>query len=385
MRRHGIARVVVNRPSSRRALGAVAVCCAALVGFLASYDSPWPTRLSADEAPGGAAPVEANEAPAATTSNTKAPGPAAETLEQRRERIAKLTGEELEELNRKREVFEELSPEKQQQLRDLHRLVDESENAAELRETMRRYSAWLRTLPAGRRAELASLPTEERLAQVRQLLEQQRREQEQRMPRPPGRSLKGDDAKVLGVWIDEILTTHESQIAAMIPAGPFRDRYRQISDPQRRRASLIFTLSRRMSEGGPPLEFPTDEEYAKLTAGLSPAARQELETLATRKEKSELVFEWARTQFFSQFQIPQPPQPSREELEKYFREEVNANDRAWLEGLPPERFARELRRHYQMQQMRRSFDGQRGGAGAPGKPLGPGLLPKPPSGRGPDM
>lgn len=375
MRRHGIARVVVNRPSPRRALGAVAVGCAALVGFVASSDSPSRTRLNADEAP----------SEVATTPNAKAPAPAAETLEQRRERIAKLTGEELEELNRKREVFEELSPEKQQQLRDLHRLVDESENAAELRETMRRYSAWLRTLPAGRRAELASLPTDERLTQVRQLLEQQRREQEQRMPRPPGRSLKGDDAKVLATWIDEILTTHESEIAAMIPAGPFRDRYRQISDPQRRRASLIFTLSRRMNEGGPPLEFPSDEEYAKLIAGLSPAARQELEALATRKEKSELVFEWARTQFFSQFQIPQPPQPTREELEKYFREEVNANDRAWLEGLPPERFARELRRHYQMQQMRRSFDGQRGGAGAPGKPLGPGLLPKPPSGRGPDM
>jgi len=78
----------------------------------------------------------------------------------------------------------------------------------------------------------------------------------------------------------------------------------------------------------------------------------------------------------SQFQ---PLQPSRDELEKYFRDEISPNDRAWLEGLPPERFARELRRHYQMQQMRRAFDPQRL---SPGKPVIPGGKGRPVRGPG---
>jgi len=315
--------------------------------------------------------------PPATTTNTNA---TAESLEERRAWVAKMPEDGLEEIRRKREVFEEVSAEKQQRLRDLHREIEEDAKSAELRETLQRYSAWLRTLPAGRRAELLSLSADERLTQVRQLLEQQRREQEQRMPRPPsGRSLKGDDMAALTTWIDDLLVRHEDEIMNLIPVGFFRDRLRQTTEPHRRRPILLFTLSRRLAEGGSPLGFPTEADYQALAKELSPAARQELETLPTPKEQGELVFEWARTQYFTQFQ---PQQPSREELEKYFREEMSANDRAWLEGMPPERFARELRRHFQAQAMRRAFDPQRSSTGkpmGPGGPGGPGRPPKPAS------
>lgn len=308
------------------------------------------------------------------------------SLEERRDQLATMSAQELDELRRKRDVFEVLAPEKQQPLRDLHREIDEDAKSAELRETLHRYAAWLRTLPAGRRAELLSLSPDDRLAQVRQLLEQQRREQEQRMPRPAGRTLQGDDAKALLAWIDDLLARHESEIVSMVPAGFFRDRMRQSTDPQRRRASLLFTLSRRLGEGGTQLDFPTDDDFQTLAKTLSPAARQELESLTTRKERGDLVFEWARSQYMSQFQ---PLQPSREELEKYFREEISPNDRAWLEGLPPERFARELRRHHQMHTMRRAFESQRspplgkpgGPAGLP--PAGPGRPGKGPAGESP--
>jgi len=293
-----------------------------------------------------------------------------------RDPLAHLSPQELDELRRKRDAFELLSPDKQQWLRDLHHELDADPKSAELRETLQHYSAWSRTLPAGRRAELLSLPADERLVQVQQLLEQQRREQEQRMPRPVGRSLQGDDVKVLMAWLDELLTRHDSEIVNLVPPGFFRDRLQQTTDPQRRRATLLFTLSRRMGESGAPLDFPTEDDYQTLAQKLSPSARQELEALATRKEKGERVLEWARSQYMSQFQ---PLQPSRDELEKYFRDEISPNDRAWLEGLPPERFARELRRHYQMQQMRRAFDPQRL---SPGKPVIPGGKGRPVKGPG---
>lgn len=292
-----------------------------------------------------------------------------DSIEQRRAYVAGLAPRELDELQRKREAFQQLAPETQQSLRVLHAAIQNDAQVDDLRHTLQQYSGWLRTLPAGRRAELLSLATDERVGQIRQLLEQQRREQEQRMPRLTGRSLKGDDAKVLAQWLDNIIAQHEEELSNLVPPGFFRDRFRQITDPQRRRASLLFTLARRMSEAGPPLDFPTDEDFEKLATQLSSPARSELEKLAARKERSELVLEWARSQYMSQFQ---PPQPSREELEKYFREEVSPNDRAWLEGLPPERFAQELRRHYQMHTMRRTFDPQRFGPGKPGGGGGPG-------------
>ena len=193
------------------------------------------------------------------------------------------------------------------------------------------------------------------------------------MPRPAGRSLQGDDAKVLMAWLDELLARHRtSDIMNLVPPGFFHDRLQQTTDPQRRRATLLFTLSRRMGESGEPLDFPTEDDYQTLAQKLSRSPRQELEALATRKEKGERVFESARSQYMSQFQ---PQQPSREELDKYFRDEISPNDRAWLEGLPPERFARELRRQTQMQQMRRAaFDPQRS---SPGKPVIPGAKGRP--------
>lgn len=299
-----------------------------------------------------------------------------ESLDERRQRVEQLSPDDLEELQRKREAFANLSPDRQRNLRTFHQDLEADPRAAELRETLQRYSAWLRTLPAGRRAELLGLPADERMSQIKQLLEQQRREQEQRVARSGGKVLSPDDGKVFIAWAEQWVGEHEEELLNMVPPGFFRDRLKQTEDPARRRMSLLFVLTRYRAEGSAPPQIPTDEDFEKLAEKLSEGPRAELKALPGRKERLDLVSEWGRGIFMNQFQ---PLAPSREELEKFFREEVNPNDRAWLEGLPPERFARELRRLFQAHSMRRNWEAGRGpgggfpgGPGLPGGPGGPG-------------
>lgn len=379
-----------DRPARRRLLSRLGLCALVVGPIWAPVLRATPLVAQAPPAPGPAPapalPSAGGPAPdSASDSQERAkptPAPQAgplfgrgESVDERRQMVARLSAEEQAELRRKREVFEQLSPLQQQRLREFHEALTNDPQAESLRTTLERYTAWLRTLPAGRRAELSSLPADERLKQVRQLLEQQQRERELRTPRPPGRAPAGDDGKLVVAWLEELVARHEPEILELTPAGFFRDRLRQTTDEKRRRMSLVFVLARARSEGA-TLDFPTDEEFQQLAARLSPASRRELDAAPTRKEKGDLVFEWSRGLFFSQFQ---PPQVTREELERFFREEINANDRAWLEGLPPERFARELRRLYFTQTMRRQFDAQRGGDGPRGEgPRGPaGGRPKP--------
>ncbi|GAG41333.1 unnamed protein product, partial [marine sediment metagenome] len=95
-----------------------------------------------------------------------------EDLAARRERVVQMAAAEKVQLHRLWERFQSLSPAEQEKLRQFEREIAEDEHAAELRDIMRRYYQWCKTLPAYQRLELLELPAKERVAHIRKIKRQ---------------------------------------------------------------------------------------------------------------------------------------------------------------------------------------------------------------------
>ena len=78
----------------------------------------------------------------------------------------------------------------------------------------------------------------------------------------------------------------------------------------------------------------------KLAERLSEVHRKQLLAATTPKEQIELIMKWFRAALFRQFE------PTRDELEKYYRESLTAEDREWLDAMPRQRFQQTLRSLY---------------------------------------
>lgn len=293
-----------------------------------------------------------------------------ETLAQRRERFTQMTPQQLAELARKKERFDHMPPEQQASLRQLHAELSADASEAELRGVLTRYHVWLQTLTAAQRAELLSLPAQERLTQIRKLQEAQRKDQQRFVLPSSGPSLPEADLVALLAWFDRLLERVEPQILAQSPRT--REFLDKTTDQRQRRWILTMAGGRQRGENRVNLLTPTQEEIESLREQLSPASRLQFDAATTRDKKQELVQEWLRSAMFQQFR------PTSDELERFYREELTAAEREWLDPMPRERFLRELGNMYRF----RASGGQRapfggrppfggGSGGSPGLPAGP--------------
>lgn len=275
---------------------------------------------------------------------------AQQTLDARRQRLEQMSQQELAELRRKKERFDQLSEAEQERLRKLHADLQTDPQADQLQQVLASYNAWLQTLTAAERAELMSLPAEQRVRQIKQLQQEQRRDVADRLGTPSA-TIPAEDATVVLEWMDEYLKRSRAHLETQMPQ--LAERLAQTGDSKRHVAVLMFALMQSRSEAGltPPALDPADIE--RLAEKLSPTSRQQLNAAPNPKEQMDLILKWCRAAFFRQFE------PSREELEKYYRESLTAEDREWLDAMPRQRFQQTLRSMYFRD--RQIAEGGRGG------------------------
>lgn len=295
---------------------------------------------------------------------------AEESLEERRARLKQLAPDELWQLAIKQERFQQLPPTRQAELRKFHGDLQIDPQTEKLQEILNRYHEWLQTLPAAQRAELLSLSAEERVARIRKIQQDRQKEDERRQA--GGRSIDPADQKIILDWLDQLAIRHEAEFSQN--SNPrFKEFLDQITDERRRRLMLIGSALRTRGEANKPWS-PSSTEIQELISQLSPALRRDLESRKTEEERLERVHELIRGSFFSLWQ------PSAEDLERFYSQDLSVADRDWLDAMPRERFQRELRKLYAEQM------GRRGGGGEGPRPPFPfGFPGRGPGGRRPDQ
>lgn len=254
-----------------------------------------------------------------------------------------LSPAEKKELQSKQDRFYRLDPASQDELRDLHEQLTQAPDAAPLQAVLTRYARWLQTLPSGQRADLLSLPPAERVVEIRRLLQDQTAS---RMRSYVPRKLADDDLRAIASWVEQLVEHHEAELLERVP--PFKDQLAHITDPKQRIQALTFMIHR----FGFRRDWlqPTDEEIGELRSRLSAEAQEDLDQAKAEGRLPELTAAWMGAAMFSR--LAGPP-VDREQLRKYYKEDLEPQQREWLESLPPERMQAELVRMYYAHRFRR--------------------------------
>ena len=328
----------------------------------------WPFLLAAWVLCAVSAAPPADEQPAAPT-EMSAPALA--------DRLAELSPAEKKELQSKQDRFYRLDPAAQDELRELHDQLTQAPDAAQLQAVLARYARWLQTLPSGQRADLLSLPPAERVAEIRRVLQEQTAS---RMRSYVPRKLADDDLRTIAGWVEQLVQRHEPELLERVPA--FQEQLANITEPKRRIQALTFMIHR----FGFRRDWlqPTDDEIGQLRRQLSAEARDDLDKAKAEGRLPELTAAWMGAAMFSR--LAGPP-VDKDQLRKYFNEDLEPQQREWLESLPPERMQAELVRMYYANRFRREGYRDWPGFRKPGSGLrGPSVPPRfgPPLGRDPD-
>lgn len=282
------------------------------------------------------------------------------------DRLTSMSPAEKERLRIQYERFERLPEAEQVKLRQLDSAIANDPQPNRLRQVMRSYSDWLSILPSSDRVELMSLPVEQRIERIKQVLEQQEQE---RFKELFGSKLQPSDQKVLLDWVHDLITQNEEQILQRLTPIE-RQRLQYIEDSTQRRVimAMIFRWKSRDVRLF-DLLHPTPDDLEQLSGQLSPLARDTLDAARNEKEREQLIQVWARAVIDSRAR----PAVSKEEMQHFLTNVITDEQRAYLESLPQDRMRMELQRLY----MRHRFNGSQGPG--PFRPGGPGS--NPPNGR----
>jgi len=264
-----------------------------------------------------------------------------------------MSATEKKELQQKQDRFHRLAREEQNRLRRLHQGMSEDPQADRLRSVMERYTSWLKTLPSGQRADLLGLPQNDRVAEIKRLIEEQ---EKRRLRSLVTHELSDEDLAAIVTWMDDYVKRHEREILAKLPM--LKEPFKRTEDPKRRAGILMMALRpgfRRDDQRGDMLR-PDAEDIERLTSSLSPKARQELQKAQQAGRLNELAQQWMRAAMYRRF----VPRVDRDTLRKFYNE-LPSEERERLENLPPEAMISELTRRFHAQRMGRPFGWQGGG------------------------
>ena len=274
----------------------------------------------------------------------------APSRDQRQQWVEQLPADQKASLVAKWKRFQSLAPtpEAQQKLRDLEQQIAQADDADQLWHTLLAYGQWLSRRTPGEQAELRSLPTDERLRRVRQFTHQDDRHAEQQ--------LSAEDAKALR---EAVLTVAEQRKQALVQ----QMRERGDDDPERRlqkrpAAAALYVLFRELKN-----DQTRDALREQLTAQLSSAAQQYLESLRTPRREAQL-WQWVRDSL--------RPKLGPEELERFFAEDLDNNQRERLLSLPRDEMEAELEQLYFGAGAELGLRGMAGLRGFGPDPFGPG-------------
>ncbi len=292
----------------------------------------------------------------------------ADSYADRTAKVAAMTSEQKSELLRKKSRFDGLEEPERQRLRDLHAELEASPDCIALKKVMAHYCNWLRNLSARDRDEVLSLPLEDRIKRIKEIVS---RQEAQRLRDYVTYYLPQADHEALYKFLDNFVKDHEREILDRLDENE-RQWFRHIDDDGARRKALIPKLTRRFRDARMP--FPSIDEMRAMAGTLSQESQKQLDTQsgANRDDRvRELV--WAAIG-----SIAMPP-PSEEDLRKFFAS-LPSDEKGHLEEMDPEKMQQVLRYKYRMKQLGGwRGDGRPGPRGPrPGPPPGPPLGPPPP-------
>lgn len=322
------------------------------VGFLEMLEKERLFTEEDEEDPGESLDSEKKQQPAQGPRNMRA-------------RIQQMKPAQVEELRRKQLRFARLQPEARGRLTALHAAIKKHSGQQDLRQILDRYSQWLRSLPAGKRAELLALPRTERLAKIKSIISEQ---EAQRFLQFATTRLAPEDYRTIVSWmLNDYLKRHEAELTAKMPED-FKRRLEQAGDSQRRWMLLGATSRFRVK----PAKL-TAADIEDLSAKLAKSAKEALANAKGLENKSRLVREWIRAAVFSRRKSQysatrRAPDPKK--LLKFYGQ-LSDETKEYLNGLPGTEMKRELQRMYFFNQAfrggrSRGF-GSRGGGSRTGR------------------
>lgn len=292
---------------------------------------------------------------------------AEETAAERRARVAAMSAEEKQELLRKQQRFAEQPAAEQARLRKLHAELKNSPDREQLQEVLERYYAWRATLSPAERAQLDDLPAEQRIAQIRELMNKQ---EEQRFRKLVQANLLPEDRKAIFDWLTAFVDRHHESIIAALPVE-YRPREEY---NERQRIALAWAMLRRWSQedftkepGESKMPRPSTAEVQELLKSLSPQAGEAMKTVKDANVRIKVAQEWIRAAVMSR----NLPPVSQDDLREFYVNQLNELDREKLESLAADERQQALQRMYFEHKFRRGGPGRgRGDGGRDGR--GPG-------------
>ncbi len=275
-----------------------------------------------------------------------------------RDRLKSLTPEQADSVKRNQERFNKMSLTEQQRVRSLHENLKQHKHSTRLTSLLSNYASWLRNLPAGQRAELLSLPSQERITKIREII---KRQEQERFRRLAADNLTNEDWQALFNWARSLAASRKDLLLEKFPETR-RAHYDKVSEGQQ---SIILTFSLLGSNDDLNLELT---EYNTLAGTLSDSAKQALKEPKDIDQKMNVVREWLKVMRFSHGSFFERREPVSEEKLAEFHDKLSEKHREYLDSLPSDRMKRELGWLYHS----RFFGGRRGPGSRGGGRQGPG-------------
>ena len=236
--------------------------------------------------------------------------------------------------------FSRLNASEQDGLRKLATEVLQAKDHAALQNTLVQYHQWLTELSPGAQADLAGLPTEERVAEVKKMIDQQQQRRQ--------RELSAEDREKLLHFLARFLNEHRVQFLDDVPDSKREEMQTWLAETDERQRTgtllMMFLQKRRTSDK----RFSLDQQqWQTLIDQLSPAAQKQWGEMETPSERMRLIQSWAGTavrhQMIERANKRDAREISQEELKDYFSQKLSTDERARLLAMPSDEMDRELR------------------------------------------
>ena len=254
-----------------------------------------------------------------------------------------------EQLRRYRDRFQNLTPEHQDRLREIHVAVSESADSERLQLVMLRYTRWLKSLTSAERYELSEMEPTERAEEIKRRLRREQAEQVAQLADEPGNTnrVAPEDLKSIMRWFRSIYwSNHREEILDLLPPH-VAAQIRENSEGRWRQPTLFQPhIARHLNNR--TLPPPTKQELAKLYNQLSDETVSRLRSDPDNRARGKLVREWVQTAMRESM----PPAPlNNDELHAFFQELDEAEKNRLLQ-LSMDRMRRELMRLFHEQRRR---------------------------------
>ncbi len=292
-----------------------------------------------------------------------------ETDEQRRVRLESMTPEQKGAILEKKQRFEAMSPEKQQELRNLAKEIGADPQGDKLRLVLTNYHEWLKSLSDSDQADVLSGTIEERIAKIKVVQTRQAAERLQAI----ALDLSPQDMNAISDWLKVYVDGHLAEFFQLTPPQ-FRVGLDKV--PVKERITryirgIYWRLGKKEL-----LPEPTDQELEALVSVLSTKAQIVLGEADNREQK----WQYVRELIHQVEQSKRYPRVSDEELRK-FADTLTSKQREDLEIKTADEMKKALRDLYYRQKAAPPggfMPWETGVFGSP--PKGPSPMGLPPSG-----